>query len=111
MVKIKVKSRGQECPRYTSLLGDKQDCVLGQVAFAAEPVFHVVFQAVERDAGAHFEDAVGDGERVVEDGIVGEVAHGEVVEPFEGTGLAFAVVFEVDVNFAGEHKKTVKGKV
>jgi hypothetical protein len=44
-------------------------------------------EAVERDARAGFEEAVGDGEGVVEDGVVGEVAHGEVVELRDGAGV------------------------
>ena len=40
--------------------------------------------------GAGFEQAVGDGEGVVEDGVVGEVAHGEVVELRDGAGVGCA---------------------
>ncbi len=57
-----------------------------EVAFAAEPVFHGEVEAVEGDAVARFEEAVGDGEGVVEDGVVGEVAHGEVVDPVQRAG-------------------------
>ncbi len=53
------------------------------VAFAAEPVFHAALEAIEWDATARFEKAVGDGKRVVEDGVVGEVAHREAVDPFD----------------------------
>jgi hypothetical protein len=47
-------------------------------------------EAVDGDAGAGFEQAVGDGEGVVEDGVVGEVAHGEVVELRDGAGVGGA---------------------
>jgi len=69
-----------------------------------EPVFHVGAEAVERDAAADFHEPVGDGKRVVKDRIVGEVAHGKVVEPVERAGLRLAVIFEGDVDLAGEHR-------
>ncbi len=75
-----------------------------EVGFAAEPVFHGGLEAVEGDAVADFEGAVGEGKGVVEDGVVGEVAHGEVVEPLDGAGGGgggFSEVF--DGEFAIEH--------
>jgi hypothetical protein len=80
-----------------------------EVAFAAEPVFHGGVKAIEGDVVAGFEEAVGDGESVVEDGVIGEVAHGEVVDPMEGTGGWGAVRGDtVDRDFTDEHVSTVK---
>jgi hypothetical protein len=56
----------------------------------AEPVLHGGGEAVQRDAVAGFEQAVGDGEGVVEDGVVGEVSHGEVIDVRDGAGVGDA---------------------
>ena len=61
-----------------------------EVAFAPEPIFHGGLEPVEGYAVADFEQSIGDGERVVEDGIVGEVAHGEVVDLADGAGVTLA---------------------
>jgi hypothetical protein len=74
------------------------------VIFATEPGFHVGLELVEGDAVAGFEEAVGDREGVVEDGVVGEVAHGEVVDPLDGTGVRRACgVDALNGELAGEH--------
>ena len=52
-----------------------------QVALAAKPVLHGRLKAREWHARSGFEHSVGQGQRVVEDRIVGEVAHGKVVDP------------------------------
>jgi hypothetical protein len=49
-------------------------------------------QAVERDAAAGFEQAIGYWKRVVEGRIVGEVAHGEVVDLADGAGMCGTVM-------------------
>ena len=62
-------------------------------------------QAVERDARAGFKQTVGDGEGVVEDRVVGEIAHGEVVELCDGAGVGLAgSVDAFDGEFAQEHR-------
>jgi hypothetical protein len=69
-------------------------------------------QSVERHAEAGFEQSVGDGERVVEDCIVGEVAHGEVVELLDRAEVGEAVgVDRFDGQFAGEHKEVAGCRV
>ncbi len=80
-----------------------------EIAFTPEPVLHVVVKPVEGDAVAGFEQAIGGGESVVKDGIVGEVPHGEVVNPVDGTGMGPS--FRIDalnVELTGKHKN--KGK-
>ena len=74
-----------------------------EVAFAPEPVLHGFLELVERDSGSDLHASVGDGESVVENRGVGEVPHGEVVQPLEGAGMALAVGFVVDLEFAEEH--------
>ena len=73
-----------------------------------EPVLHGGAEVVQGDAIADFEEAVGGGEGVVEDRVVGEVAHGEAVEPLDGAGLWWGVWIAVrgevfDRDFALEH--------
>lgn len=79
-----------------------------EVAFAAKPVFHGGLEAVEGDVVAGFEQAIGDGEGVVKDGVVGEVAHGKIVDPVERAGSFGTVGGEaMDGNFAHEHASTL----
>ena len=75
-----------------------------QVAFAAEPVFHGWLKAVEWDVVSGFEKAIGDGQSVVEDSVVGEVAHGEIVDPVDGAGgfRSFGI-YVANREFAHEH--------
>ena len=80
-----------------------------EIAFAPEPIFNGGLEPVEGDAVADLEESIGDGERVVEDGVVGEVAHGEVVDLADGAGVTLAGgVDAVDGEAAGEHGSTVK---
>ena len=75
------------------------------IAFAAfgEPLGERGGEAGGVDAKAGFEAAVGGGERVVEFGRAGEVAHAEGVEPVEGAGLALAGDNDFDDEFSGVH--------
>ena len=72
-------------------LGDSEGFVGFDISLAAEPIEHGGVEAVEWDAVAGFEEAVGDGEGVIEEGVIGEVAHGEVVDPGDGAGVAHAL--------------------
>jgi len=62
--------------------------LFADVPFPFEPVFHGVFEFIDGDTGSALQNAVGDRKRVIEDSIIGEAAHGEVVQPFQGTGCA-----------------------
>lgn len=76
-----------------------------EITFAAEPVLHGELEFVQRDAVSGFEETVGGGERIVEGGIVGEVAHGEVVDPVDGTQVRLAFgVDAFDKELASEHQ-------
>ena len=80
-----------------------------EIAFALEPVFHGGLETVEGHAATDLKERIGDGKGVVEDGVVGEVAHGEVVDLADGAGVALACgVYAVDGESAGEHGSTVK---
>ena len=73
-----------------------------------KPVFHRGLQAVERDFVADFEQTVSGGEGVVEDRVIGEVAHGEAVDVADGAGVALARGIDaLDEEAAGEHGLTV----
>lgn len=77
------------------------------VVFAAEPVLHAGLQAIERNAIACLEQAIRDGKGVVEDGVVGEVAHCEAVDPPNGTEMwAACGVDAFDAKPASEHAQT-----
>ena len=58
----------------------------GEIGFAAEPALHRDAEMVDGNARARFEQAVGDGQGVVEDSVIGKGSHGEAVEPFDGAG-------------------------
>jgi hypothetical protein len=67
-------------------------------AFAAlgEPSGEAFGETFGSEAIASFDAAVGDGERVVEIGGVGEIAHAELVEPIERAGVFLAEDDDVD---------------
>lgn len=82
----------------------------GEIPFASKPVFHRGGEAIERDAQSGLEEAVGDGESVVEDGVVGEIAHREVVDPGDGAGISCTIRGDaVDAEFAKPHEHSVPG--
>jgi hypothetical protein len=70
----------------------------GAFAFAAlgEPGGKAFGEAFGSEAVASFDVTVGDGERVVKVGGVGEVAHAELVEPVERARLFVALDDDVD---------------
>jgi hypothetical protein len=78
--------------------------VLGQVALPAKPVLHGIPELVDGYVGTNLHLTVGNRERVVEDAGVGEVAHGETVEPFQRAGKSAAVRFILNANLSGEHR-------
>ncbi len=75
-------------------------------AFAAlgEPGGEAFGEAFGSEAEAGFDFAVGDGERVVEVGGVGEIAHAELIEPIERAGAGFAANDDDYVEFLGVHE-------
>jgi hypothetical protein len=79
-----------------------------EVALAAKPIFHRGLKAIERNAAASFEQAVGGGERVIKDCVVGEVAHGEVIDPMDWAQVMGAGgIDSLDGETARKHATTV----
>ena len=78
-------------------------------AFAAlrEPRPQAFGEALRSEAVAGFDFAGSDGERVVKVGGVGEIAHAELIEPFERAGAGFAADDHVDVEFLRVHARKI----
>ena len=75
-----------------------------EIAFAVEPVLHGGPEFIERDTVTGFEQAIGGGEGVIENGVIGKVAHGEVVDPVDGTQVRLAFgVDAFDTELPDEH--------
>lgn len=74
-------------------------------AFAAlgQPGGEAFGETLGGEAKAGFEATVGEGKGVVEVGGVGEIAHGELIEPFERAGAALTADEDVDLEFLGVH--------
>jgi len=81
-------------------------------AFAAlgEPGGEAFGEAFGGEAIAGFDAAIGDGERVVEIGGVGEIAHTELIEPIERTGLFLAKDDDVNRELLRVHASILAGK-
>ena len=67
-----------------------QSFIRFEITLAAEPVFHGRFEAPDRDAVPSLQQTVTGGQSVVENCFVGEVAHGEVVDPLNGARMSGA---------------------
>jgi len=61
-----------------------------QIALAPEPAFHRDLELVDGNAMAGFKHSIACGKRIVEDRIVGEVAHGEAVDLADRASVARA---------------------
>ena len=80
-----------------------------KIAFAPKPVVHRGVQASERYAMARLEHTVGHRQGVIEHGIIGEITHGEVIDPANGTEVAGALGLDaLDGKLASEHVFTVR---
>ncbi len=85
-------------------LGNQKRLSSLEVAFAVEPVFHAGAETVEGNTVADLQQTVFDRQGVVKYGVVGEVAHREVVYPGDGAGFGLACGVGVfDLHSAGEH--------
>ena len=74
-------------------------------AFAAlgEPGGEAFGETLGGQAEAGFEAAIGKRKGVVEIGGIREIAHGELIEPFEGAWAALAADQDVDLKFLRVH--------
>lgn len=79
------------------------------IAFAAliEPGGEGFGEALGFYAQAGFDQAVGDGKRVVKFRGVGEIAHTERVQPIERAGLALAGDDDIDAELLGVHEPSI----
>ena len=68
--------------------GDLQPLARLEISLATKPVLHGRLQALEGYAIARLQQPVPGRQRVVEDGIVSEVAHGAVVDPSDRAGMS-----------------------
>jgi hypothetical protein len=69
-------------------LEDIQALVRPYVPFAAKPAFHCEPQVVEGYTVAGLKQTVGTRQCVVKDRVVGEIAHGEIVDPAQWARMA-----------------------
>jgi len=84
--------------------GDFQLLADLEVAFAAKPFLHGSLQPIERNTRPGLKNTITGGECVVKDRIVREIAHGKVVNPVDGAGMALTgCVDTLDGKAAGEH--------
>ena len=81
---------------------------IDRIAIRESLVGLVCDETADGDAAASLDESIGDRQGVVEDGIVGEVAHGEVVDPGDGTGVANACrVNALDHDSPKKHDSTL----
>ena len=74
-----------------------------QIAFAPEPILHCFTQLRQRNTGADFHLPIGDRQCIVENAGIGEVPHGETIQPLQGAGAPLAIFFVLDAYLSGEH--------
>jgi hypothetical protein len=92
------------------LLRQYQARALRQVALTPEPILHGILELVKGNAGANFHLPVSDRQSVIEDGGIGEIAHGEGIEPFQRAGNGAAGVVILHADLAGEHRVDLNTK-
>ena len=81
------------------------------IVFASEPVLHSALKMIQGNAIACLQKTLRDGQRVVEDGVVSEVSHGEAIDPADGAWTSRAgCVDGFDMKPAGEHGSFVSGE-
>ena len=90
---------------FRLLLGfaQKKARIFRQVTFLSEPVFHRLPKLVERNIFSNLHLSIDQGQSVVKDPGIGEVAHGETVQPLQGAGKPPAVLFVFHTDLAGKH--------
>ena len=84
--------------------GYNQRGIRRQIGLAAKPIFHGIAQLIERNARANLEASVANWQRVVEHRSIREVAHAEMVEPLQRTGLELSLELVFDADSAGKHR-------
>lgn len=74
------------------------------VAALGEPGGQALGKTLRSETKAGFKAAIGDGESVVKVGGVGEIAHGELIEPLKRARPPLAANQDVYLEFLGIHK-------
>src|ERR1041385_282905 len=96
----------QKTPRILLIFQSQyQVGFFGQITLAPEPILHRFAQLVQRNFSADFHDSIRHRQGVIEDGRIGEVPHGKVVQPLQWTSQPSALLFIFNEYFPGKHKK------
>lgn len=74
-----------------------------QVALAPEPVLHGATQTLQGHARADLHPAIAGGDGVVEDLVVGEIAHAEAIQPLHWAGQPLSSILVLYLYLAREH--------
>ena len=91
----------------TRKLRDAECLARFQIPFAAEPVFHRISQPIQRHARACLQQPVANRQRVIKNGVVGEVPHGEIIDPLHRAQPPIACCSNgFDLQFAQKHAAT-----
>jgi len=81
------------------------------VSLAPKPVFHRRLQPIERHAMAGLQQSFGTGKRVVEDRVIGKVAHRKIIDPVQRAGVPIArCIDSVDRQLTHEHVFSLNGE-
>ena len=84
--------------------GNAKDIDGFEISLATEPVFHRNPQSFQRHAETHLQQAIAHWQGVVEDGVVGEVPHGKIVDPLHRAWMPLPCrVDGFDLQFAQKH--------
>ncbi len=88
----------------STLLGHFKPFACLQIAFSPEPILHGGMQPIDGNTMTGFEHSVSGGKGVVEDGLIGKVAHSEAVDLLDGAGVArTGAIDALDGKAAHEH--------
>src|SRR5580704_5488925 len=77
--------------------------IFRKVSLAVKPVLHGILELVEGNTGADFHLSIRHRESVVKDAGIGEIAHGERIEPLQWARNGVACVVILDADLAGKH--------
>ena len=86
----------------TTLL-DQQLLRLIQITLLAKPLFHGGFEPIQRHSHAYAHQPIGHWKGIVENGIVGEVAHGKTIEPLERAEECISIFVVGYFDLPGKH--------
>ena len=76
-----------------------------------EPCAETFSKALGREAEACFQEAVGHRQRVVKIRRIGEIAHAELIKPFQRAGLALSANHQKHLKFLDVHNGIIPSRV